>query len=324
MIEWASPWWLLLLPVALSLPWIGGGPRLGWSSVAALRGGNSLRRLLAPLPRLLGGVGLSLLVVALARPQLVDRERVVESEGIDIMLVLDTSGSMDAEDYTLSGRGVSRLRVAKEVIADFVVDRPDDRIGLVVFGEEAFTQVPLTLDHDALVLILAQVKLGVAGRRATAIGDAMAVAGSRLKDLDAPTKLMILLTDGSNNAGQVPPLEAAEAARALGIKVYTVGIGSAGGSQSGGLMGLLGSRGSDLDEDTLRAIAIATDAQYFRADSTQALREVYETIDQLEKTTAEAKEFVNTEERYHRWLLAGLALLLGQLLLGETWLRRLP
>lgn len=322
MIEWANPWALLLLPLALWLPWRGGGPRLPWPSVAALQARGGPRLWLAPLPPLLGAAGLCLLVAALARPQLVNRERIVEHEGIDIMLVLDTSGSMDAEDYTLSGRGVTRLRVAKEVIADFAAGRPDDRIGLVVFGEEAFTQVPLTLDKDALVSILSQVELGVAGRRATAIGDAMAVAGARLKDLDAPEKLMILLTDGSNNAGQVSPLEAAEALRALGVKVYTVGIGTVGGG--GGLRGLFGGRGGDLDEDTLRAIATTTKAAYFRADSTQALREVYATIDQLEKSTAEVEEHVDTEERFHPWLAGDLLLLGLQLLLGETWLRRLP
>lgn len=322
MIEWAAPWWLLAILPALVLPWLGGGPRLRHASTALLTGGASLRLLLAWLPRALGALGLCLLAVALARPQLVDRQRVVESEGIDIMLVLDTSGSMEAEDYTLNGRAASRLLVAKEVIADFVDGRPDDRIGLVVFGEDAYTQVPLTLDHDSLTSILRQVHLGSAGRRATAVGDAIAVGGNRLKDLDAPSKVMILLTDGRSNAGAVPPLEAAEAARALGIRIYTVGIGSSGGSR--GLLGMLGRSGGELDERTLEAIARITEARYFRADSTQALRQVYETIDALEKTTAESHEFVHTEERYHGWLAAGLVLLLLQLLLGETWLRRLP
>ncbi len=321
MIEWASPWWLLAILPALLLPLRGRGPRLRHASVSAIAGGRSLRTALAWLPRALGTVALVLICVALARPQLVDRERIVDSEGIDIMLVLDTSGSMEAEDYSLNGRSASRLRVAKEVIADFVDGRPDDRIGLVVFGEEAFTQVPLTLDHGALVDILRQVVLGAAGRRATAVGDAMAVAGARLKDLDAPSKVMILLTDGRSNRGQVPPLEAAEAARALGIRVYTVGIGTTGG---GGLRGFFSGRGNDLDEKTLQAIARTTDARYFRADDTKALRDVYATIDELERSTAEAREYVHTEERYHGWLAGGLFLLLLQLLLGETWLRRLP
>lgn len=322
MIEWASPWWLLAVLPAILLPFMGRGPRLRHASTALVTGGASLRLLLSWLPRTLGALGLCLLAVALARPQLVDRERVVDQEGIDIMLVLDTSGSMEAEDYSLDGRSASRLAVAKEVIADFVDGRPNDRIGLVVFGEEAYTQVPLTLDHDSLVSILRSVHLGSAGRRATAVGDAMAVAGNRLKDLQAPTKLMILLTDGRSNAGVVPPLEGAEAARALGIKVYTVGIGSTGRSR--GLFGLLGRSGGELDERTLQAIARITEAQYFRAESTQALRQVYETIDQLETSTAEVTEFVHTEERYHGWLIGGLVLLLAQLLLGESWLRRLP
>lgn len=323
MIEWASPWWLLAVVPALALPLLGRGLRLRHASTSALTGGRSLRQALAWLPRALGAVGLALLAVALARPQHVDRERVVEHEGIDIMLVLDASGSMEAEDYTLSGRPATRLDVAKEVIADFVSGRPDDRIGLVVFGEEAYTQVPLTLDHDGMIDILRQVLLGAAGRRATAVGDAMAVAGNRLKDLDAPSKVMILLTDGRSNAGAVAPLEAAEAARALGIRVYTVGIGATGRG-SGGLLGLLGRSGGDLDERTLQAIARITEGRYFRADSTQALREVYATIDELEKSTAESSEFVHTEERYHAWLGAGLLLLVLQLLLAETWLRRLP
>ncbi|MCB9781037.1 MAG: VWA domain-containing protein [Alphaproteobacteria bacterium] len=322
MIEWAHPWLLLLLPLALGLPWLGRGPRLSWSTTEGLRTRLTLRRLAAPVPRVLGMAGLALLVVAMARPQRVDRERIVEREGIDIMLVLDTSGSMEAEDYTLDGRGVSRLHVAKEVIADFVDGRPDDRIGLVVFGEEAFTQVPLTLDHAAMVDILRQVQLGVAGERATAVGDAMRVAGRRLKDLDAPTKLMILLTDGRSNTG-ADPVEVAEAARAKGIQVYTIGIGSKD-SRRGGLLGLLGGGGGDLDERTLQAVARITEAQYFRAEDTKALRQVYETIDQLQPSTAEAKEYVHTEERYHGLLGIGLVLLVLQLLLGESWLRRLP
>ena len=186
MIEWASPWWLLAILPALVLPWWGRGPRLRHASVSTIAGGRSLRTALAWLPRALGSAALVLICVALARPQLVDRERIVDSEGIDIMLVLDTSGSMEAEDYTLNGRSASRLRVAKEVIADFVDGRPNDRIGLVVFGEEAFTQVPLTLDHDALVDILRQVVLGAAGRRRRARPGAGCRRGRRGRGSAAP------------------------------------------------------------------------------------------------------------------------------------------
>lgn len=321
MIQWAAPAWLLLLPVVLLLPWRGRQLALPWPDLTRSQSPATLRSALAFLVPLTLSLGMAMLVVALARPQEVEIERIVEHEGIDIMLVLDTSGSMEAEDYSLGGTSANRLEVAKAVVADFVEGRPNDRIGLVVFGEEAFTQVPLTMDHDALVSILSQVQLGVAGGRATAVGDAIAVAGARLKDLDAPTKLMILLTDGSNNAGQVAPVEAAEAARTLGIKIYTVGIGARGG---GGLIGMFGRRGSELDEATLQAIARITEARYFLAENTQALREVYATIDQMETSTAEVEERIHAEERFHGWLLAGLALLGLHLLLGETWLRRLP
>lgn len=323
MIEWATPWWFLALPVAVLAPWLTRSPRVAVSSLAAIRARPTLRSLLAFTPKLLGSVGLSLLVVALARPQEVNRERVIEREGIDIMLVLDTSGSMEARDYELGRRRASRLQAAKRVIGQFVRGRPDDRIGLVVFGEEAFTQVPLTTDARAMVALLSQVDIGLAGKRATAVGDAIAVAGQRLKDLDAPEKVVILLTDGQSNAGQVEPMQAAEAMAALGIRVYTIGIGGDGGG-GGGLFGLMSVSRNDLDEQTLQAIAAATDARYFRADDTDTLVQVYETIDQLEKTTAEVKEFVQTEERFAPWLWAGLACLLAQLLLGETLFRRLP
>lgn len=324
MFEWANPWWFLALPVALLAPWFARSPRLAVASLALLRPKLSVRILLAWLPKALASIGLACLVFAMARPQEVNRKIIVEHEGIDILLVLDTSGSMEADDYKLNGSSVSRLEAAKEVIARFVDGRPNDRIGLVVFGEEAFTQVPLTTDHDALVSFLRQIQLGMAGQRATAIGDAVAVASKRLKDLDAPSKIVILLTDGQNNAGQVQPNQAAEAARALDIKVYTIGVGSTGGGGRGILGGLFGSRNSELDERTLKAIAKTTNARYFRASDTRALEEVYVTIDKLETSTAEVEELIRREERFGPWAIAGLLFLLLHGLLGETVLRRLP
>ena len=322
MLEWADPLWFLALPVAAAAPWLVRGPRVGFSSLSHIRTRTTLRRLLAWMPQAALCVGLMCLVVGLARPQLVDRERVVESEGIDILLVLDTSGSMEAEDFKLGTRAVNRLEVAKEVVARFVDGRKDDRVGLVVFGEEAFTQVPLTLDHDALVGFLKQVQIGMAGARKTAIGDAIAVGGRRLKELDADSRVMILLTDGRSNAGAVQPLEAAEAAKALGIRVYTIGVGS---NDGGGILGLFsGRRRGELDESTLKAIATKTGALYFRAADTEALQAVYRTIDKLEKTTAESRIYVHREEVYSVWVWAGIALVMLGLGLGETVLRRLP
>jgi Ca-activated chloride channel homolog len=324
MLEFGTPLWLLGLPLALLVPWLRRGARVRFSALSAVSYSRSVRVWAALCSPLLASLALAALTVALARPQLVDRERVVEREGIDIQIVLDTSGSMEAEDFVVAGRAASRLDVSKTVIAQFIEGRPDDRVGLVIFGEEAFTQVPLTLDHDALAGMLSQVDIGMAGSRATAIGDAIAVGGKRLKELDAQSRVMILLTDGHNNAGKVDPIVAAKAADTLGVRIYTIGVGSKDGGGRGGLLGLFTRRSSDLDEPTLRAIAEQTDARYFRASDTRALQEVYATIDALEKTTAESRIYVHREERFQPAAIVGLFLLLCSSLLSETWLRRLP
>jgi hypothetical protein len=186
--------------------------------------GRTWRVRLAWLPEALGILGLALLIFALARPQLTRRETVVQSEGIDIMLAIDTSGSMDAMDFEVNGREMNRLEVAKLVVGEFIRQRAYDRVGLVVFGEEAFTQAPLTLDHEGLLRFLSNVEIGIAGRSATAVGEAIAVSAARLSRLEAPTKVAIVLTDGRSNAGQVGPIEAAKAAAALGVRVYTIGV----------------------------------------------------------------------------------------------------
>jgi Ca-activated chloride channel family protein len=319
-VEWGMPLALLLLPVVMLVPWWVRQPRLAWSAFALSRSRRTLRQSLSWLPTLLTCAGLVCLVLALARPQLVDRQRVVEREGIDILLVLDTSGSMKADDYTVGRRRVTRLRAAKEVIGRFVEGRPDDRIGLVVFGDVAFTQVPLTTDQRAMRAFLEQVDIGMAGQ-STAIGDAIAIAAQRMKALDAPERVVILLTDGDSRTG-MDPKEAAKAAAALDIKVYTIGMGASGGG--GGVFGGMFGQGASLDENTLKDIARITHAQYFRADDTRSLEAVYTTIDELEKTTAEVQEFVHRDERYHGVLALGLLFLVIQQLLAQTWLRRLP
>jgi Ca-activated chloride channel family protein len=324
MLELAEPLWLLGLPVAVVAPWIRRGLRVRFSSFQAVHTPKSTRVFAAWLPPIIASLAMVCFTIALARPQLVDRQRVVEREGIDILIVLDTSGSMEAEDFKVSGRSASRLAVSKEVIAGFVEGRPDDRVGLVVFGEEAFTQVPLTLDHTALVGMLDQVVIGMAGSRATAVGDAIAVAGKRLKELEAESRVMILLTDGKSNAGHVDPLVSAKAASALGVRIYTIGVGTKDGGGRGGLLGMFSRTGSDLDEPMLRSIAAQTEGRYFRATDTRALKNVYATIDALEKTTAEANEFVHREERFQVLAWLGLVLLMMYALMNETVLRRLP
>jgi Ca-activated chloride channel family protein len=325
MYEFHHPIWLVLLALLPLIFWRRMGRNrapIRWSSLLVVRGGTSWRTLAAPLLPLIELFGLALLVVALARPQLTHRETVVESDGIDIILALDTSGSMDALDFTIGIREASRLDVALRVMAEFVEARPHDRLGLVVFGEEAFTQVPLTLDHKTLLKFLELVQIGVAGPNKTAIGEALAIAAVRLEQLDAPTKIVVLLTDGRSNAGRLSPLQAAQAAEALGIRVYTIGVGAMGGS-GGGLFSVF-RRGDHVDEETLQQIAAQTGGQYFRATDTRSLRKIYETIDQLETSTAEVTEYVHRQELYRLALIPGLALIALNLLLGWTVLRRLP
>lgn len=324
MLEWMSPAWFLALPLAL-LPWVAWlrPHALRFSALGSVRGGSGLRAGAALLLPVLESVALAAVVLALARPQEVRRETVRESDGIDIMLAVDTSGSMQAPDMGTGANEVTRLEAARTVMARFVEGRPEDRVGLLVFGEEAFVQVPLTLDHAGLADMILQVELGMAGKNATAVGTAIAVAAKRMKELEAPSKVLVLVTDGRSNAGTITPLQAAEAAAALGIRVYTIGVGSAGGG--GGIFAMLsGGTGADVDEPTLRAIAARTGGKYWRATDAQALLEVYAEIDRMEKTTARTREFVHRDERYLHALLPGLAAFVLHLLLSTTVLRRLP
>jgi Ca-activated chloride channel family protein len=320
MLEWASPWaFSLLLPVLL-LPlqrrWTGVN-RLAVGRLDATVTGWTLRRMAWPLPEVLQLAGLVLLVLALARPRLTQHDVLVESEGLDILLAVDTSGSMGTADFKVGIRMTDRLTVAKSVVAEFIENRPHDRIGLVTFGEEAFTQVPLTLDHTSLQSVLDQVQIGMAGAQGTAVGSAIAVSAKRLKDLDAPDRIVILLTDGRSNSGSISPMDAAQAAAALGIKVYTIGIGSSRRT-------LMNPFGEGLDEAGLRSIAQTTGAAYFGATSADALLQVYDTIDQLEPSPAQVRQLVSHIELYRRFAIPGVLLLLLQVLLRGTWLRRGP
>lgn len=325
MISLHSPWALVLLaPVAL-LFWqdrLTGRTKLVLPGPDSYEAGWTVRRALSGLPRLLQVLGLALCVVALARPQLTRQRTLIKSEGLDIMLAVDTSGSMRAEDMSVSGRPTNRLAVAKAVLDAFIEQRAYDRVGVVVFGEEAFTHVPLTLDHATLRAVLGTVQIGVAGENRTAIGTAIAVGSKRLKDLEAPEKILILLTDGQSNAGRFNPLEAAELAAAVGVKVYTIGIGDS--SPRGGLRALLGGGGDGVDEPTLKAVAERTGGQYFRARDARTLEEVYATINELQPSPAEVEEIAEHIELYRQSLVPGAGLLALALLLSSTWLRRGP
>ena len=318
--EWAAPWAFWVLIPVLALPfqrYVTGANRLAIPGLPDRRRWT-LGVVFAWLPRLLQVLGLVLLVFALARPRYTEKEILIESDGLDIVLAIDTSGSMEKDDFfTKSRQRRNRLEVAKGVVAEFVVERPYDRIGVVVFGEEAFTQVPLTVDHDSLIGALDMVQIGIAGSRGTAIGSAIAVSARRLKQLESPSKILILLTDGRNNAGRLTPVEAAQAANALGVRIYTVGVGSDGG---GGWFG----QGEGLDEATLKAVADATGGQYFRAQNTDTLRQIYATIDELETSPAEVREISHHTELFRYPLVPGLILLMLELFLSSTLLRRGP
>ena len=329
MFELAHPEALLLaLPVVAAAALL----RRRRADTAALRhphlallddaGGGLRVRLRAALPWL-RLVPLLLLIVALARPRDVHTLREVEGEGIDIIVALDISGSMRALDFQPD----NRLEVAKSIIRDFVMGRERDRIGLVVFASRAFTQCPLTLDRSILTGFLDEVRIGLI-EDGTAIGLGLATAVNRLRHSEAASRTVILLTDGSNNVPTLEPETAAELARTLGVRVYTVGVGSHGKVPFPDDRGVFGKRTRmvemPLDEDLLKRIAAATDGAYFRAVDAEALARIFETIDELE--TSRYRTTVTTwfEERMAWFAIPALALLLLDLLLGATWLRRVP
>jgi Ca-activated chloride channel family protein len=269
---------------------------------------------------------LILLVLAAARPQLYNVSREIRSPGVDIVMCLDTSGSMQALDFKLDDKPVSRLTAVKKVVSDFIKKREDDRIGLVVFGEQAFTQAPLTLDKGLLLGLVDKMTIGMAGDR-TAIGSALAIGGKRLMDLKAPAKILILLTDGRHNAGDLTPEQAAEAVRAMGVKIYTIGVGGRGPAPFP-VQSFFGTRlvkrQVDLDEDTLKKIAAIGGGKYFRATDTAALEEIYNIIDRAEKTEIKVKEFFHFRELYPYFLIPALILLALEILLKTTVLRIVP
>jgi Ca-activated chloride channel family protein len=267
----------------------------------------------------------TLLILALARPQIHNQVREIVSSGIDIMLVIDTSGSMETPDYTENMMPKDRLSVVKKVVKNFIDKRPGDRIGMVVFGTEAFTQCPVTLDHKMLKMFLKDIHIGIVGE-ATAIGSAIGIAVKRLKDVEGKSKIIILLTDGRNNAGQIAPLTAAELAKTFGIKIYTVGVGSKnpGNLAISQMMKGYNVSLTTLDDENLKAIASLTGGLYFKATDTEGLEEIYKTIDKMEKTQVKVKEYGINKELYLPLLLFAILLFLAEIVLSNTLLMKLP
>jgi len=272
-------------------------------------------------------VGLISLIIAMARPQKGLAESRVRTEAVDIVLLVDVSTSMRAEDFATATRAMNRLDAAKTVIERFINDRPNDRIGMVAFSAMPYTVSPLTLDHGWLIQQMQRVETGML-EDGTAIGDAIASAVNRLRDSVAKSKVVILLTDGINNRGALSPENAAQAAKALNIKVYTVGAGSSGMVRMP-IMDPFGGRQyiqqpSEIDEGTLTRIADITGATYFRAADFKGLEDVYKRIDKMEKTEVNVDQYTYFEERFMPWLAMGLALLGLEKFLFLTRLGRLP
>jgi len=283
--------------------------------------GAAWKRYAGPFIR---AAALSLLVVALARPQAGSGSESLLTEGIDVVVAIDTSGSMKAEDF----KPKNRLAVAKEVFADFVRGRTSDRIGLVVFAAQSFTQCPLTLDYNVLLELSEGIEIGMIDETSTAIGMGIATAANRLRESDADSKVVILLTDGRNNAGEIDPITAAEAAQSLGIRIYTIGAGTPEGGPIPIDDPVWGRRyiqvATDIDEETLTEIARVTGGRYYRAKTPGMLAEVFGEIGELEKTKIEVKHFTAYTELAPRFMIAGLALLLLELLIAAFVTRGLP
>jgi Ca-activated chloride channel family protein len=321
---------LLLLPL---LAWLKGRrgqpPAFLYSAVRLVEGLTRARRsragaFLAALRWLV----LALFIVALAQPRLMKSATTVKASGVDIVAALDMSGSMISEDFVVRGQRVNRFNMARAVLKQFIEQRPNDRIGLVVFAAQSFIATPLTLDHDFLQENLDRLEIGTINADQTAIGDALTTALNRLRELKSKSKIVILMTDGQNNAGKVDPLTAMQAAQALGVKVHAIGIGTRGMAPMPVFMGgrKVGYQQQpvDIDEDTLQKIADKTGGKYYRADNAERFRQIYAEIDKLEKTEAVINKFAQFDELFPWFVTCGLALLLVEVALGQTLFRRLP
>jgi len=319
-------WLLSLLPLlAFFRGRRGAAPALVFSSTSVAATLAEGRRV-GP-GRLLGALrlfGLCLLILAFARPQLGNTTTEIEASGIDILLAVDVSGSMKALDFTLKGKSANRLDVVKSVMHTFIKERPNDRIGLLAFGGRPYMVSPLTLDHDWLLQRLDSLSVGMV-EDGTAIGSAIGSGVNRLRDREAKSRIMILLTDGMNNAGTVPPLVAAEAAETLDIKIYTIGAGTRGEAPMEVVDGFGRKRlvrvKVDIDDETLGQVAEMTGGRYFRATDTKSLEKVYEEINTMETTTRTIKKFENYRELFAWFVFASLIFLGAEIVVSR---KRLP
>lgn len=340
-LTFAQPWMLLLL---LAIPvlayWRGkSGPAaaLTFSSTATLRAlGKSSAARAGKFLRAMLLLSLALLALAMARPQLGKSLTQVEASGIDIMVVLDVSTSMLTKDFTIGGQSATRIDAIRQVTEKFIEGRPNDRIGIIAFAGRPYVVSPMTLDHDWLLKNLERIKIGLV-EDGTAIGSGMAAAANRLNDKRSKSRVIVLLTDGDNNAGKVPPNTAAEAVKALKIRLYAIGAGINGiapfpvfNPQNGKpLTDMFGNvvyqnQRVHFNEAGLKEVAKIADGQFYRATDTKSLEQIFADIDKLEKTTVAVKKYQQYRDLFPACIMAGLGLLLAQLLLSQTIWKKLP
>jgi len=315
----------LLLPLLLWLRLRGHRiqPSMAFSSLPTHTGLKSTVAKVRYLPLFLLVAAQAMIIVALARPQFGFSKEEIKTEGIDIVLVLDTSGSMKAVDF----QPKNRLYVAKRVAKEFIQGRKNDRVGLVVFAAKAFTQCPLTVEYGVLLGLLEKVDFGMI-EDGTAIGMAIGAAVNRLRESKAKSKVIVLLTDGRNNRGEIDPVTAAGLAKAMDVKIYTIGAGKKGHADYPVEDGVFGTRfvkmAVDIDDETLRKVAETTGGRYFRATDARKLKEIYSEISRMEKAIIETKVYKQYSEKFIPFLAGGLVLIVLGISLGSTRFRRLP
>jgi Ca-activated chloride channel family protein len=338
-LTFTHPWLLLLLLAIPLLAYLRGkrGPAaaLTFSSTATLReiGKHSAARA-GQILRTLLLAALAIFVIAIARPQLGKSLTQVEASGIDIMLVLDVSGSMLTKDFTIGGEEATRVDAIREVTRKFIEGRPNDRIGIIAFGGRPYVVSPMTLDHDWLLQNLDRLRIGLV-EDGTAIGSAMASAANRLNDKRSKSRAIVLLTDGENNAGKIPPNTAAEAVKALKIHLYAIGAGTNGIAPvpvfdaRGPVTDVAGNiyyrQGRvEFNEEGLKEVARIADGQFYRATDTKSLEQIYHDIDKMEKSTVSVKKYQQYRDLFPVCIMSACGLLLGQILLSQTIWKKLP
>lgn len=329
----AHKWVLLLLLLLPLLAWLKGKrgrpPAFLYSSVQLVRAVlNVSRSRSGGFLAALRWLALAAFIIALSQPRFTKSQTQVRASGIDIAVAVDLSGSMASEDFEVAGERVNRIDMAKAVLKKFIEKRPNDRIGLVAFATDAYIAAPLTLDHDFLFKNLERLELDVIDGNRTAIGSGLSTAINRLRELKSKSKIVILMTDGQNNSGKLAPLTVAEAAQALGVKVYTIGVGMQGQAPMP-VQDMFGRKAYrmiavDIDEDTLKKIADMTGGKYYRADNADRFQQIYSEIDKLEKSEAVVKKYTEYNELFVWFVMGGLGLLFAELILKNTIMRRLP